>query len=111
MGEPVYLKEAKVEVTDKYGNTFELSSLSCSGKDYLRAKEGAVEFSVPLSEIRDIKVLQEEGDRLSVMLTLSSGKREKLHVSKNLYCEGKSSIGNASFYLRDIKEISIRRER
>jgi len=110
MGEPVKLnKNLHIQVVDKEGITHKFSGILCNGRDYLRVKEGSVEYSVPFENVRQISVLSQRGESVYVKLILTNGVEKEIALSSNTYCTSQSELGKAGFYIRDVRDIFIER--
>ncbi len=110
MGEPVKEGKLKFVVEDKEGIRHNLSSLACDGRTYIRVKEGNLEYSIDFSSLDKVEVLTQRDKDLKLKLYLKNGGSKEYIVSPNTYCKGKSQMGQASFYLRDVKFIFISTE-
>lgn len=110
MAEPPKDNRLRVELEDKEGLKHSLRGLSCSGRAYLRVKEGSLEYTINFSSLRSIEVLSQESQQLRVRLSFKDGSLKDYLVSANTYCKGVSQVGEAGFYLRDIKNIFIKVE-
>lgn len=110
MAEPVGDKNLRVELTDKEGVKHELTGLLCGGRDYLRVKEGAVEYAVPFSSIRYMEPIKQEGNLLRLKVELKGYGNKELLVPADTLCKANSKLGRASFYLRDVRAILFRTE-
>lgn len=89
MAEPVKDKGLKVELEDKKGIKHHLNGLVCGGRTYLKVKEG---------------------DQLIIKIQLKNGNSKEYLLPASTYCKAKSNIGEAGFYLRDVKTIFIKTE-
>ncbi len=110
MAEPVKDSKLKIEVEDKDGLRHNLKGLVCNGRGYLKVKEGNLEYTVNFSTLRAIEVLGQEGQQLKVKLSLKDGPTREYNVPANTYCKANSQMGEAGFYLRDVKTIFIKME-
>ncbi|MCS6875582.1 MAG: hypothetical protein RMK35_05480 [Aquificaceae bacterium] len=105
MGEPVRDERLRVEVEDKSGVRHSMKGILCSGRAYLKLREGNVEYSVDFSSLRSLEVLSQEGQQIRVRLTFRGRSSKEYSLPSDLYCKGGSQIGEAGFYLRDVKTI------
>lgn len=110
MAEPVKDKGLKVEVEDQKGVKHHLNGLVCGGRAYLKVREGSLEYSIDPSSLKSLEVLSQERDQLRIRLKLKDGSLKEYTVPVDTYCKAKSNVGEASFYLRDIKTIFIKTE-
>ena len=110
MAEPVKDKGLKVELEDKKGIKHHLNGLVCGGRTYLKVKEGNLEYSLDLSTLKSIEVLSQAGDQLIIKIQLKNGNSKEYLLPASTYCKAKSNIGEAGFYLRDVKTIFIKTE-
>ncbi|MFN3975869.1 MAG: hypothetical protein ACK4LT_02285 [Aquificaceae bacterium] len=110
MAEPLKDKGLKIELEDKKGVKHHLNGLVCGGWTYLKVKEGNLEYSLDLSTLKSVEVLSQEGDQLMIRIQLKNGGTEEYTLPANTYCKAKSNVGEAGFYLRDIKTIFIKME-
>ncbi len=110
MAEPIKDKGLSVEVEDNKGVKHHLKGLICGGKPYLKVKEGSLEYSVDPSNVKSIEILSQEGDQLKIKVQLKNGSSKEYSLSSNTYCKAKSNVGEAGFYLRDVKAIFIKTE-
>ncbi len=109
MAEPIK-DNIKVEVEDQAGVRHHFNGLACGGRNYLKVKEGNVEYSVDFNNLKSLEVLSSEKDRLKLKLYFKNGGVREFYAPANLYCKTKSSIGEAGFYLKDVKAIFIKKE-
>lgn len=110
MAEPVKDSKLKVEVEDREGLKHQLTGLSCGGRAHLRVKEGTLEYSINFSALRSIHVVGHEGQQLRVRLSFTDGASKEYLIPANTYCRAGSQVGEAGFYLKDVKTIFIKRE-
>lgn len=100
----------KVEVEDREGLKHQLAGLSCSGRPHLKVKEGNLEYAIDFSAVRSIQVVGQEGQNLRLRLSFVNGTSKEYLIPANTYCRASSHVGEAGFYLKDIKAIFIKRE-
>jgi len=108
-GAPPEVKSIKMVVIDKEGKKHELKSPLCEGLSYLKVKQGGVEYSVSLTNVKEIEVLNVSGDLAIVKVKYRNGKEGIFKISASTLCTGTSDFGNASFYLKDVQKIIFRR--
>jgi hypothetical protein len=108
MAEPVKLsKNIHIKVIDAEGITHHLRGISCNGRDYLKVREGSIEYSIPFESIKHIKVLSQKEGILDINVELTDGTERRISVSANTYCTSQSELGKASFYIKDVRDIFI----
>lgn len=110
MAEPVKDKGLKVEVEDKKGVIHHLNGLVCGGRTYLKVIDGNIEYSVEPANLKSIEVISREGEHLRLKLRLKNGTSKEYMAPINTYCKAKSQVGEAGFYLKDVKTIFIKTE-
>ncbi|RMH05198.1 MAG: hypothetical protein D6699_03630 [Aquificota bacterium] len=110
MAEPVANKNLRLELVDKDGVRHELTGLLCGGRDYLRVKEGAVSYAVPFSSVKSVQTLKHEDNLLKLRVELKGQGVKELYVPADTFCKANSKLGQASFYLRDVRSILFREE-
>ncbi len=110
MAEPVKDTKLHVELEDRDGLKHSLKGLLCNGREHLRVAEGKVEYAVRLSSLKSLEVLGQEGQHLRVRFYFKDGPSKDYLIPANTYCKGNSQVGEAGFYLRDVKTIFIKVE-
>ncbi len=112
MAEPMKpSKSLMVRVIDREGVEHNLKGVVCNGRDYLRVKEGNLEYTIPFDMIKHISLLSQNGELLVLRVEFVNGSKEKVYVSANTYCTSLWEFGKVGFYMRDIKDIFIEKER
>ncbi len=110
MAEPVKDKNLLIEVEDREGIRHNLRGLACNGKDYIKVKEGALEYAVGFKSLKSVEVLSQEGQNLRVRLSFKQGSVKEYLIPTTVHCKAVSDVGDVSFYLKDIKVIFISTE-
>ncbi|MEJ5339559.1 MAG: hypothetical protein ACK42C_03725 [Aquificaceae bacterium] len=110
MAEPPRDNRLRIELEDREGLKHSLRGLSCNGRGYLRVREGGLEYAINFSVLRSLEVISQDGQQLKVRLSLKDGTSKEYYLPANTYCKGGSQVGEAGFYLKDIKNIFIRME-
>lgn len=110
MSEPIKDSKIKVVVEDKSGVRHNFNGIVCNGREYLRVKEGSVDYSIDFSAIERIEVLSQEGKDIKLKVYTKGGGSKEYLVSANTHCKSKIPIGYAGFYLKDVKDIFIKVE-
>jgi len=108
-GAPPEVKNIKILVVDKEGKKHELRSPLCEGLSYLKVKLGGIEYSISLTNLKEVEVINVSGDMAKVKIKYRNGKEGVFDISANTLCTGTSDFGNASFYLKDVQKILFRR--
>ncbi len=109
-GSPPEVKNINVIVIDKKGVKHILRSPTCEGLSYIKVKKGDVEYAVSLTNVKKMEIINVSGDKAIVKIHLKNGKAEVFELPSNYFCSAVSDIGNASFTIKDVKEILFRKE-
>ncbi|MCS6998923.1 MAG: hypothetical protein N2648_06075 [Aquificaceae bacterium] len=107
LGEPVKDQKLKVELEDKSGLKHNLRGLVCGGKAFLRVREGNVDYSLDFSSIKSLEVLGQEGQQIKVRISFKNRASREYTLPADTYCKGNSQVGEAGFYVKDVKAIFI----
>ncbi|MFN3813233.1 MAG: hypothetical protein ACK4SM_01240 [Aquificaceae bacterium] len=112
MAEPVKpSKDLMVEVIDREGIEHNLRGMVCNGKDYLRVKEGNLDYTIPFDMIKHISLLTQNGGLLILQIEFVNNRKENVSINANTYCTSIWEFGKVGFYMRDIKDIFIKKEK
>lgn len=109
-GAPPEVKNISIVVIDKEGKKHQLKSPTCEGLSYIKVKKGEVEYSISLTNLEKLEIINVSGDKAIVRIKLKGGKEEVFNISSHAVCSALSEIGNASFTMKDIKEILFQKE-
>ena len=109
-GAPPEVKNISIVVIDKEGKKHQLKSPTCEGLSYIKVKKGEVEYSISLTNLEKLEIINVSGDKAIVRVKLKGGKEEVFNISSHAVCSALSEIGNASFTMKDIKEILFQKE-
>ncbi|MFN3870974.1 MAG: hypothetical protein ACK4MW_05780 [Aquificaceae bacterium] len=110
MSEPIKDSNIEVTVEDKSGIRHNLKGLVCNGREYLRVREGSIDYSINFSSIERIEVLSQEGKDIKLRIYTNDGGSKEYLVSANTHCKSKTPTGHAGFYIKDVKNIFIKTE-
>lgn len=110
MSEPIKDTRLRIELEDRKGVKHNLRGLLCNGKDYLKVREGSVEYSIAFSSLNSIEVLGQDPSGLRIRVNPREGTTKEYSLSPSTYCRGSSKLGEAGFYLKDAKTIFIKVE-
>jgi len=109
-GAPPEVKNISIVVIDKEGKKHQLKSPTCEGLSYIKVRKGQVEYSISFTNIEKLEILNVSGDKAMVKIKLKSGKEDIFDMPSHAFCTALSEIGNASFTMKDIKEIIFHKE-
>lgn len=109
-GSPPEVKNLNVIVVDKKGVKHVLKSPTCEGLSYIKVRKGDIEYAVSLTNVEKMEIINVSGDKAIVKIHLRNGKSEVFELPSNYFCSAVSDIGNASFTIKDVKEIQFRKE-
>ncbi|NPA32589.1 MAG: hypothetical protein GXO04_03080 [Aquificae bacterium] len=109
-GAPPEVKHIALVVIDREGKEHHLKSPTCEGLSYIKVKKGEVEYSISLTNVREIEVLRISGDTAIVRIKLENGKEDVFEMPAHAFCTALSDVGNASFRIEDVKKIVFRKE-
>ncbi len=110
MAEPIKDTRLRIELEDREGVRHSLRGLFCNGKDYLKVREGSVDYSITFGSISSIEVLGQDPSGLRIRVNSREGTTKEYFLSPNTYCRASSKLGEAGFYLKDVKTIFIKVE-
>ncbi len=105
------LKNLKVRVTDVKGVVHELKGFSCNDKGVLRLKRGSLDYTIPLSSVKRLKVINLKEGSARVEILMEDGSKEVFEISSSTRCRADSDVGSVSFYIGKVREIEFLRER
>ncbi len=96
------------KVIDNTGKAHVLQNCNCDGRTYIDVKDGSLSYFVDLNTVRSIDVEAFRGREVEINLKTNANPNGKLvDVSKDMICYGLGSLGNAKFYIKNIKSIYI----
>ncbi|GAB6077683.1 hypothetical protein JCM8795_03690 [Hydrogenobaculum acidophilum] len=96
------------KVIDNTGKAHVLQNCNCDGRTYIDVKDGSLSYFVDLNTVRSIDVKAFRGREVEVDLkTNINPNGELVDVSKDMTCYGLGSLGNAKFYIKNIKSMYI----
>ncbi len=104
---PPELRNLKARVRDTKGVVHELRAFRCNEGATLKFKRGSLDYTLSLSSIKSIKVLQVEGGSVKVLVLLKDGKRESFELPPSTRCTAQTDVGNVSFYITEVKSIEL----
>ena len=111
MSEPVSIppevRNMSVTVEDTEGTVHRLRGLNCGEGASLTLKKGALDYSVSLSQIKEIRVLGVRGGEATLSVLFKDGKKEKFSVTSSLKCTSESEVGTVDFYIGEVRRISL----
>jgi len=111
MSEPVNVpsevKNLKAKVVDAKGVEHELGELVCGRGGAIRFEKGSLDYTVPLTSIKRLEVLEEDGTSVRVRVVLKGGKEEIFSVPSSTKCTADSEVGSVSFYINEIKSLEL----
>ncbi len=111
MSEPAHtppeLRDLRVKLIDSEGVLHELTAFRCGDGGILRLKRGSVSYSIPLSSVKEIEVLELEDTYAKVKLHLKDGSEEILKLPSSMKCSAQSKLGIVSFYIEEVKRIEL----
>ncbi|MEN3028454.1 MAG: hypothetical protein ABDH29_04420 [Aquificaceae bacterium] len=110
LGEPIKDQKLKVELEDKSGLKHSLRGLVCGGKAFLRVREGNVDYSLDFSSVKSLEVIGQEGQQIRVRISFKNRAPKEYTLPADTYCKGNSQVGEAGFYVKDVKTIFINLE-
>ncbi len=96
------------KVIDNTGTSHILQNCNCDGRTYIDVKDGSLSYFVDLNAVKSINVEAFRGNEVEVDLKTNTNPSGKLvSVSRDMACYGIGSLGNAKFYIKNIKSIYI----
>ncbi|MCX8164550.1 MAG: hypothetical protein N3D14_04070 [Aquificaceae bacterium] len=110
MGEPVKDQKLRIELEDKSGLKHSFRGLVCNGRSIIKVREGNVDYSLDFHSIRSLEVLGQDGQQVRVKLSFRNGASKEYSMPATTYCKTDSHIGEASFYIKDVKTIIFNTE-
>jgi hypothetical protein len=112
MGETTPMQSVPTGITckviDNTGKAHVLQNCNCDGRTYIDVKDGSLSYFVDLNTVRSIDVEALRANNVEVNLkTNTNPSGELVELSKDMTCYGLGSLGNAKFYIKNIKSIYI----
>ncbi|HEK25503.1 hypothetical protein [Hydrogenobaculum sp.] len=112
MGETTPMQSVPTGITckviDNTGKSHILQNCNCDGRTYIDVKDGSLSYFVDLNTVRSIDVEALRANNVEVDLkTNANPNGELVELSKDMICYGLGSLGNAKFYIKNIKSIYI----
>ncbi|MGC8650162.1 MAG: hypothetical protein ACP5S8_04245 [Hydrogenobaculum sp.] len=112
MGETTPMQSVPTGITckviDNTGKSHILQNCNCDGRTYIDVKDGSLSYFVDLNTVRSIDVEAFRANNVEVDLKTNANPNGKLvELSKDMICYGLGSLGNAKFYIKNIKSIYI----
>ncbi|MGC8587521.1 MAG: hypothetical protein ACP5LI_00655 [Hydrogenobaculum sp.] len=112
MGETTPMQSVPTGITckviDNTGKSHILQNCNCDGRTYIDVKDGSLSYFVDLNTVRSIDVEAFRANNVEVDLkTNANPNGELVELSKDMICYGLGSLGNAKFYIKNIKSIYI----
>ncbi len=96
------------KIVDNTGQSHILQNCNCDGRTYIDVKRGSLSYFVDLSSVKSMSVRAFRTNDVLVDLTTRMDQTPKLvSVSKDMICYGMGSLGNAKFYIKNIKDLYI----
>ncbi|MGC8677221.1 MAG: hypothetical protein ACP5UF_03280 [Hydrogenobaculum sp.] len=96
------------KVIDNTGKSHILQNCNCDGRTYIDVKDGSLSYFVDLNTVRSIDVEAFRANNVEVDLKTNANPNGKLvELSKDMICYGLGSLGNAKFYIKNIKSVYI----
>ena len=108
-GIPPEIRNIKVIVVDKKGVKHEFRNPTCEGLSYLKVRKGELEYSISITKIKKIEILETGEDYVKIKITTVDNKKDIFEASPGTFCIGQSDLGNVTFTLKDVKEIILER--
>ena len=111
-GVPAEIRNIKAVVVDKKGVKHELRNPVCEERAYLKVRKGELEYSISITRIKKIEILEAGEDYVKLRITAVDNKKDIFEAPSGISCRGQSDLGSVTFTLKNVKEIILeRRER
>lgn len=104
---PTPTKNFHASITDTGGVVSEAELVSCDGKTRLTGYRGKTKVDVPFSKIQSAVVKDLDNRYKQVELTFWDGTQYEYQVKSYSYCQGRTSFGDVTVKIRDIKNVEF----
>jgi len=104
---PPELRNIKALVKDSKGLSHQLNSLRCGDGTSLKFKKGSLTYSLPLSSIKSLEVLNREGDYVKAKVKLQDDSSEIFYIYSGTRCSARSKVGSVNFYINEVRKIEL----
>ncbi len=106
---PLPTKNFQATIIDQVGTNFNVSRLSWTGKNIIKAKYGKSTIQVPFEKIQSIKLI--DGDPSSpfilAQIIIKSGNRYQVQLDRLTKVFAETEFGSLEIFVQDISEITF----